>query len=164
MNGLGAAALGMLSAAIADVLASRAGVSRVAAYAISLAIGLATALLAAFVVSGDISSLWVAIISYAAWWFIALNVIQALQSSLRIQILREVRQSGGRIRMEHLPARYNDESLLALRLRRLVDSGAVAQRDGRLYVASSGLRCLTALFMALKKLYTGHASEFGSTG
>ena len=164
MLGLIAAAVGMPAAILTDVLASRAGRSSAAAYALSFAIGLVTTLIVAFAVARDPWALGIATLSYAAWWFIALNVIQAMQSSLRVQILREVRRSGDRLPTEDLLARYNDASLLELRLRRLQDSGAVRTRDGRLYVASAELRCLALLFTTLKRLYTGRTSEFGPAG
>jgi hypothetical protein len=164
MAGLFAAGIGIIFALLFDVLSSRAGLSRIGSYCVSLAGGGILSIIAAAVLGkGSPATFAVAVLAYAAWWFIALNLIQALESSLRVRLLREVMAMGGRIPIARLEARYNDHSLLGLRLSRLRDTGAVVERDRRLFVASAGLRAVAGFFRLLKKVCVGRLSEFDSS-
>jgi hypothetical protein len=164
MAGLFAAGAGIVFALLFDVLSSRAGLSRVASYGVSLAGGALMAIIAAAILGqGSAAAFAVAIVAYGAWWFIVLNLVQALESSLRVRLLREVMALGGRIPIAWLEARYNDRSLLGLRLGRLRDAGAIVERDGRLFVASRGLRAVAGFFRLLKKICIGRLSEFESS-
>lgn len=162
--GLIAATIGMFIALATDVIASRIGVARIVAYGASLATGFLGTLLAAFVLvpAIRIDVFGVAALAYGAWWFAFLNLVQALASSLRVRLLQEVRAAGGRMSRAKLRQRYNDNTLLSLRLDRLLNHGAVVERDGRLYVASPGLKRLARFFRILKKTLTGRISEFGA--
>jgi MFS family permease len=154
MTALLAACVGLLVAIVVDVLAGRAGLSRIAAYGISL--------LAGAVVALALAPAWplTVLALYAPWWFVFLNFTQGLESSLRIRLLREVQAEGGQIERAALLDRYNDASLLRLRLQRLLDGGAVLRHDGRLVVASAGLRAIARFFRLLKRLLLGRDSEF----
>lgn len=164
MAGLFAAGIGMIFALLFDVLASRAGLSRVASYGVSLVGGAVVSPVAVVILGKDSpAAIAVAVLAYCAWWFITLNLIQALESSLRVRLLREVMATGGRIPIARLEARYNDRSLLGLRLSRLRAAGAVAERDGRLFVVSAGLRAIAGFFRLLKKICVGRLSEFESS-
>ena len=77
-----------------------------------------------------------------------------------MQILREVMAAGGSIPRSDLLSRYNDETLLRLRLGRLVEGKGVFLRGGRLYVGSVLLRGLARFFLGLKLLTLGKRSEF----
>lgn len=165
MLGLLAAIAGILTALAADVLASRQGFVRVRAYFTSLLTGVVVALLSALLLGHGhllIATIAIALLSYVIWWFVLLNLIQALASSLRVRLLQEVRTAGGRISRQALNKRYSDESLLSLRLERLLSHGAIVEVDRRLHVASSGLRILARMFRILKKILTGRTSEFGA--
>jgi hypothetical protein len=164
MTGLFAAGIGIVCALLFDVLSSRAGLSRVASYGVSLAGGAILSIVAVAVLSAaEPAAFAVALLAYGAWWFIALNFIQALESSLRVRLLREVMAVGGRIPIARLEARYNDRSLLGLRLDRLRNAGAVVEREGRLFVVSPGLRAVAGFFRLLKKICIGRLSEFESS-
>jgi hypothetical protein len=164
MIGILAAVLGMMVALLADVLSSRSGSSRIASYATSLGAGLAATIAAALLVPAEspCASAGIALMAYGAWWFVFLNLVQALESSLRVRLLGEIRAAGGHISVAELEARYNDDILLRLRLRRLVVSGAVKQENDRLRVVSSGLRTIAGLFRVIKKALLGRTSEFGA--
>lgn len=154
MTALLAAGAGLLVAVVIDVLAGRIGLSRIAAYGASLALGLLVTL--ALAPAQPLTALAV----YAPWWFVFFNFTQGLETSLRIRLLREVLAAGGRIERDALLARYNDASLMRLRLQRLLHSGAVVRRDGRLLMASHGLRLISWFFGMLKRLLLGRPSEF----
>jgi hypothetical protein len=154
MSALLAATLGLALAVLVDVLAGRLGQPRLRVYAASLLAGLVPTLLV-----GHAMPL-TALALYGAWWFIFLNFTQGLESSLRIRLLNEVLAHGGRIDRATLLARYNDSALLGLRLARMEEAGAVVLRDGRLFVASTGLRLIAGVFRTLKRLLLGRESEF----
>lgn len=165
MVGLFSAALGLLMALAADIIASRAGASRVMAYAVSLVIGLCCAIAFSFLLLFRISPVetLIGLIAYGAWWFSFLNLVQALESSLRVRLLAEVRAAGGRISLAKLAQRYDDATLLRLRLQRLRAGGAIVERDGRLHVVSPGLRAIAGFFRLLKRTLIGQSSEFESS-
>jgi hypothetical protein len=148
---------------VGDVACSRAGVSRLTSYGVSLAIGFGAtlALMLALPWRASIAEVSVAVLAYGAWWFVYINLVQALESSLRIRLLGEVRKAGGNMSRAALETQYNDALLLRLRLDRLRSCGAVVEREGRLHVASSGLKKLAGFFGVLKKVLIGRTSEFG---
>ena len=152
----------MLAALIADVLSSRLGASRLASYGTSLLAGLLATIGGALLLSKAGTSTGTAVIAYCAWWFVFLNLVQALESSLRVKLLGEIRAAGGRISSADLEARYNDTALLQLRLQRLIAGGAVERSNRRLRVVSPGLRAIARLFRVLKKVLIGRTSEFGA--
>jgi hypothetical protein len=162
MMGLFAAGFGMVLALVGDVAASRLGAGRVASYGTSLLTGFcATLLLVSLLPGGEWPTVVISLLAYGAWWFAFLNLVQSLESSLRVRILGAVRASGGRITRLALATQYNDRRLLGLRLQRLRTSGAVVERDGRLHVVSPGLKAIAGLFRVLKMLLIGRTSEFG---
>ena len=163
MLGLIAAGFGMAWALAGDVAASRMGARRLASYGISLIAGFcATLLLICFLRRVEWPTVVLALFAYGAWWFAFLNLVQSLESSLRVKILGAVRASGGRIARAALAEQYNDQRLLCLRLERLRASGAVTEHNGRLHVVSPGLKAIAAFFRFLKKLLIGRTSEFGA--
>jgi hypothetical protein len=162
VTGLVAAAIGMLVALAADIVASRAGAARLTAYGASLFAGLFAVLPATVLLPGGVrfDTIGIAVLSYGAWWFAFLNLAQALESSLRVRLLNEVRAAGGRMRRSALEQRYNDAILLSLRLDRLLKSGAVVESDGRLHVRSASLKTIAAFFRFLRLALMGRVSEF----
>ncbi len=164
MTGLIAAALGLALALAGDVAASRLGAARVSAYATSLIVGFCATLAFALCLPSrsGAATIAVALLAYGAWWFSFLNLVQALESSLRVKLLGAVRAAGGRISRAGLAEHYNDGGLLRLRLDRLRASGTVRENDGRLLVVSPGLRAIAGFFRLLKKVLIGRTSEFGA--
>jgi hypothetical protein len=162
MLGLLVASLGLFFALGTDVVASRSGASRIVVYMCSFVTGFATVLAA--LVMLPLESPWtaaaVAALAYAAWWFAFLNLVQALESSLRVKLLAEVRGAGGRVPLSFFEGRYNDARLLGLRLDRLRAHGAIVERNGRFYVISPGLKFLANFFRVLKRALIGRISEF----
>jgi len=164
MFGLIAAAFGMAIALVADVAVSRAGGSRIAAYGASFLAGFAAALIAVVAITPQLSFAPVAtaVLAYGAWWFIFLNLVQALESSIRVRLVNELRIAGGRMPWSVLQQRYSDTVLLGLRLNRLLAGGAVVERNGCLHVVSPGLKLIAGIFRFLKVSLLGQDSEFGA--
>ncbi len=164
MMGLLAAGFGMALALVGDVAASRLGAGRVASYGTSLLTGfLATLLLVFLLPDAEWPTVVISLLAYGAWWFAFLNLVQSLESSLRVKILGAIRASGGQITRPVLATLYNDHRLLGLRLQRLRTSGAIVERDGRLHVMSPGLKAISGFFRILKMLLIGRPSEFGAS-
>jgi hypothetical protein len=164
MLGLVAAGFGMVIALAGDIIASRIGAGRLASYATSLIVGLCATLFFVLQLLTPVEwpTILIALLAYGAWWFAFLNLVQSLESSLRVKILSAVRASGGRITRTALARQYNDERLLRLRLERLRTSGAITEHNSRLRVVSPGLKAIAGFFRFLKKLLIGKTSEFGA--
>lgn len=162
MQPLFAASAALFLAVVGHVVALRAGARHVPAYGISLAVGLCAALSTALLLPGEdfVGSAGVATLLFCAWWFVFLNFFQSAESSLRVNILRHIAVSGGRLHRSELFIKYNDAALISLRIERMVQGGGILERDGRYFVASKGLRTLARFFWLLKMLIMGRASEF----
>ena len=159
-----AAAIGGMAVAIAvHLLASRAHASLVKAYGASLLAGLAAGLLVVFLLAPGAplpGKALAAFLLFGSWWFVFMNFIQTSVSSLRVRILRELMSAGGACSRMALLERYSDRHLMDLRLDRLLQAGAVVERDGRLFVVSPALRATARFFRALKVIVLGRRSEF----
>src|SRR5436190_7110107 len=141
MLGLIAAGFGMAWALAGDVAASRLGARRLTSYGTSFIVGFcAMSLGLLFLPNAGWPTTVIALLAYGAWWFAFLNLVQSLESSLRVKILGALQASGGRIIRSALAEQYNDHRLLGLRLQRLRASGAVIEQNGRLHVVSPGLK------------------------
>lgn len=156
---------GMIAALIGHVFASRGGVGRIHAYGLSLLAGIVvTLLLCALATSRravDIETAAIAFLLFGSWWFVFfLNFVQAMESSIRVNLLREMRASGGSMSRSQLESRYNDAQLVQLRLERLVAGGAITERYGRLTVTSPSSLWVARLFRLLKMMLLGKQSEF----
>lgn len=166
MTVLWIAAFALLSAILAHVTALRLGMGALAAYGASLLAGgvVLTASLLFLPQRLDGGSALFAALLFCAWWFIFLNLVQSFESSLRVNVLRQLLRDGGSLDHAAFFARYNDRSLIELRLARLLRSGTVVVRDGRFFVVSTAAKSMANLFRGLKLLVLGRASEFDRVG
>lgn len=166
MAALCLAAFALLAAVLVHIAALRLGLSAPAAYGTSLLSGALTltASLLFLVPLSDPGSATGAWLLYAAWWFIFLNLVQSFQSSLRVNVLRQLLRDGGSLDHAAFYARYNDRSLIELRLERLTRGGTVVTRDGRFFVVSTPARMIANLFRRLKLIVLGRRSEFDRIG
>jgi len=94
------------------------------------------------------------------WWFIYLNIAQAIESSLRIRMLFEIQKNGGQLTLAALENLYNDEQLITIRLRRLEASKAIMVKDNHWHLQSKALRKTAQFFSALKRLFLKRGSQF----
>lgn len=160
------AGLALFSAVLVHIMALRGGMGALAAYGTSLLAG-GVVLMASLLLLPqrmDGGSALSAGLLFCAWWFIFLNLVQSFESSLRVNVLRQLLRDGGSLDHAAFFARYNDRSLIELRLTRLLRSGTVVARDGRFFVVSTAARLMANLFRGLKQLVMGRASEFDRVG
>ena len=156
---------GMIAASIGHILASRAGAGRIRGYGVSLLSGIVVmAMLCGMTVSRriiDVETAAISLLGFCSWWFIFfLNFVQAMESSIRVNLLREMRANGGSMSRVQLESRYSDMRLVQLRLERLVAGGAIAEREGRFTVTSPSSLRVARLFRLLKMVLLGRQSEF----
>ena len=156
---------GMIAALIGHIFVSRAGAGRIQAYGLSLLAGTVVTVLLCVLAANreviDVGIAAIALLLFCSWWFVFfLNFVQAMESSIRVNLLREMGANGGSMSRAQLEIRYNDARLVQLRLERLIAGGAVVERDGRLKVTSPSSLRLARIFRLLKMMLLGKQSEF----
>ena len=72
-------------------------------------------------------------VAYMAFAFGYFNFINLNIASLRIRMLQELADEGGRLPAERLTGLYNTETVIAVRIDRLASGGHLVERDGRYY-------------------------------
>jgi hypothetical protein len=97
---------------------------------------------------------------YAALSYCYLNFAQLGQTSVRIRLYVEIGNSPDGLGAEEISEMYNDQALMRTRLRRLLESGDIVERDGRYYVGRSKLVQVANLIFACKRLLLNKESEF----
>jgi hypothetical protein len=160
MQPLLAACTGLLLAIAGHAAALRLGARHLVAFGASFALGMLTVVLVLWRSEDFLASSLLAALLYSCWWFGFLNFFQSSQSSLRVNILRQILACGGRLSHAALFTQYNNPALIRLRLDRLKQSGAVIEKDGRYFLVSSPVNMLGRLFRGMKMLILGRRSEF----
>jgi len=92
-------------------------------------------------------------LSFGYFNFVNLNI-----ASLRIRMLQELAESGGRMPAERLAALYNTEAIIALRIDRLTRGGHLVQRQGRYYSGKRRFLIVARIFDLLRCAILGNAS------
>lgn len=105
--------------------------------------------------------LWgAAFLVYLAASFTFLCLVASTESSVRFQILRELHASPRGLTRAELDRRYSDRHIVAARLARLLESGAIERVDGAYRLRSRSLLVVAWAFLAARLLLFGVASEF----
>jgi hypothetical protein len=159
------AGIAMAVAVVVHAVSVRREVRHVRALGLSLVGGACAAVAGAFVafVENGAYDPWngaLTLLLYLSWGFIFLNFVQSAQSSLRVQILRQVLDAGGRMSREDLLAGYDTATVVSLRIERMVEGRALCRENGRVVVSSRPLLLLARLFRVLKLVVVGRATEF----
>lgn len=149
-------------AVLLDLLIARSTGKRLAGYAASFLTTLIALPLAMFVLTSepDFFEILIGLGIALMWWFIYLNFVQAVESSIRIRMLMEIQANGGSLALEDLQKTYNDDRLIRIRLNRLETAGAVQNRDGRHFLSSTKLRKAALFFTSLKRVILKKNSQF----
>ena len=85
------------------------------------------------------------------------NFVNLTVASLRIRILEELVESGGRLSRAALLQRYGTSSVADLRLSRLVGGGHLVERNGRLHTGRLQFLLVARIFDGLRWLIFGPA-------
>jgi hypothetical protein len=102
----------MAIAVLVDLGSARLSLSRATCYIVSLIFGLLATLIAVVLMSPSdrIAALAIAVLAYGSWWYAFINLVQSLESSLRVRLLGEIRAAGGSMSVGTLQSIYNDSS------------------------------------------------------
>lgn len=85
------------------------------------------------------------------------NFVNLTVASLRIRILEELADAGGRLPRAALLDRYGTASVADLRLERLVRGGHLVERNGRLHTGRLQFLLVARIFDGLRRLIFGSA-------
>ena len=96
----------------------------------------------------------VASLAFAFGYF---NFVNLTVASLRIRILEELAEAGGRLPRAALLDRYGTSSVADLRLERLVGGGHLVERNGRLHMGRLQFLVVARIFDGLRWLIFGPA-------
>ena len=96
----------------------------------------------------------VASLAFAFGYF---NFVNLTVASLRIRILEELADAGGRLPRAALLDRYGTASVADLRLERLVGGGHLVERNGRLHTGRLQFLLVARIFDGLRRLIFGPA-------
>lgn len=96
----------------------------------------------------------IASLAFAFGYF---NFVNLTVASLRIRILEELADAGGRLPRADLLGRYGTASVADLRLERLVGGGHLVERNGRLHTGRLQFLLVARIFDGLRRLIFGPA-------
>jgi len=96
----------------------------------------------------------IASLAFAFGYF---NFVNLTVASLRIRILEELADAGGRLPRADLLDRYGTTSVADLRLQRLVGGGHLVERNGRLHTGRLQFLLVARIFDGLRRLIFGPA-------
>lgn len=94
----------------------------------------------------------VASLGFAFCYF---NFVNLTVASLRIRVLEEIAESGGRLPRAALLDRYGTGSVADIRLARLVGGGHLVERNGRLHTGRLQFLIVARIFDAVRGLIFG---------
>lgn len=90
---------------------------------------------------GVLNTLTYLALAWGYFHFVNLNI-----ASLRIRILHDLAESGGNVLKSRLLAGYNTDSVIGLRIRRLVHGGHIVLRQGRYHSGKQRFLLIARIF------------------
>jgi hypothetical protein len=97
---------------------------------------------------------------YLALSYCAYNFIQLGQTSIRLRMYSEIASQAAGVSVEEMKREYDDNAMMQARLRRLIESGDILERDGRYVVGRSRLVLISNILVIAKRIMLGKSSEF----
>ncbi|MDD5262506.1 MAG: hypothetical protein PHD76_11740 [Methylacidiphilales bacterium] len=98
--------------------------------------------------------------AYLALSYCYFNFANLGQASIRIRIYNKIAKSPDGLRIEDLTREYNEQSLMEMRLHRLLESGDLVEKNGVLHIGRPRLAWAAKIIFAAKQFVLGKASEF----
>jgi len=136
--------------------------SLLSGFAIGLLSLLLVQLISAFLGKTFLPNLTVNIIIYSSLGYCYFHFINLGETARRIRILRELYESNGGLTLDKILKRYNAEAMVELRLQRLISSGQIILKDGRLHVGKPVLSFISKIIILMKLILLGRKSELDS--
>jgi hypothetical protein len=88
------------------------------------------------------------------------SFVQLGQTSIRIRLYAEIASKPDGLDAEEVAKEYSDDSLVAVRIHRLVESGDIVLTQGFYHVGKTRLVVVASILVAAKKFLLGKTSEF----
>ena len=88
------------------------------------------------------------------------SFVQLGQTSIRIRLYAEIASKTDGLSAEEVAREYSDDSLVAVRIQRLVESGDLIDRNGAFFIGRSRLPLIGDILFAAKRFLLGKTSEF----
>lgn len=107
------------------------------------------------------ASMLLNVATYTGLAFGYFSFVNLCLTSLRIRILRELRDAGGSLPLVTLQARYDNHVMIGVRLQRLITGGHITERDNTIYPARSLFLTIARLFDFLRWLVLGPRGDAG---
>jgi hypothetical protein len=98
--------------------------------------------------------------TYVALSYCYFNFVNLGQSSIRIRIYSEIAASPVGLSVQDLEKDYNEKALMAMRLRRLAESGDIVKKESLFFVGRQRLVLLARIVFAAKQFLLSRKSEF----
>lgn len=95
---------------------------------------------------------------YSCLWYCFFHYVNIGQASLRIRMLIELQNHAAGMAKEDLLKKYNNRSIVATRLHRLVSSEQVVQINNRYYLGKPRFTLIMGFFKILSKIVWGAGS------
>ena len=102
-----------------------------------------------------------ALLIYIAGSFSFLCLVSAGETSVRVEILRQLKGSATGLTPKELDAAYGNSILIRTRLDRLIEAHAIRIDRGRYQLASKSLVVVASVFRLAKLVLFGVTNEFG---
>ncbi len=103
---------------------------------------------------------FVHLFTYAALAYCYFHFVNLGQSSIRIRIYAEIAAAPDGLSSAELMRDYNETSLMAMRLHRLVESGDLIVKNGRYFLGRRRLVPVARIIFAAKRFLLARDSEF----
>lgn len=98
--------------------------------------------------------------TYAALSFCYFALANLGQTAIRVRIYAELLASPGGMSTQEIERRYDPETFVAVRLRRLIEGGDLIEKNGGYFLARKRLVFAANLMVAAKLILLGKRSEF----
>lgn len=91
------------------------------------------------------------------------SFVQLGQTSIRIRLYAEIASTPGGLGVKEVASEYSDDSLVAVRIHRLVESGDLIEMNGAFFVGRGRLPLIGNILFSAKRFLLGKTSEFDQT-
>ncbi|CCQ89719.1 membrane hypothetical protein [Nitrospina gracilis 3/211] len=104
--------------------------------------------------------LFVNVVTYGMLGYCYFHFINLGETARRIRLLRELHEAGGGLALDELLGRYNASQMVEIRLKRLLGTGQIVERDGRYFIGKPVMLWISQAIVVAKRIVLGKSSEF----